>query len=96
MAKLFVINLEKLSDDGYKMKANGNSVDNITHVQLRYTPFTVSEATQGAFVTGATSTVEFSIADGDIEKAMKLYTKTASTDYVENKTFGGTNGRQLY
>jgi len=92
------INLERLSGDGYKMNANSPTASTpsyITHAQLRYTPFTSSEAIQGTFVTGALSTVEFSVTGGNLTRLLKLYTSTDGTTYTENKSWGGTNGVQL-
>ncbi len=53
---IVIVNLERLSGDGYKMNANSPLVtppSYIKYAQLRYTPFTSAEAIQGTFVTGA-------------------------------------------
>lgn len=89
------INLERLSGDGYKMNANNPTASTpsyITHAQLRYSPFTSSEAIQGAFVTGANSTVEFDVTGNNLYVPLKLYTSLNGTTYTEDKTYGGTNG----
>jgi hypothetical protein len=93
-----IINLEKLSDDGYKMPCNTPSVsslDNVTHAQLRYTPFTSSEAIQGAFVSGENSLVEFTVTGLNLLKPLKLFTSTDGTTYTQKKSYGGTNGKRL-
>lgn len=89
------INLERLSGDGYKMNANNPTASTpsyITHAQLRYSPFTSSEAIQGAFVTGAYSTVEFDVTGANLTRYLKLYTSTDGTTYNEVKSWGGTDG----
>jgi len=89
------INLERLSGNGYKMNANSPTASTpsyITHAQLRYSPFTSSEAIQGAFVTGANSTVEFDVTGNNLYVPLKLYTSLNGTTYTEDKTYGGTNG----
>lgn len=100
MAQIEVVNLEKLSATaGYKMPANDPeavSPDNITHAQLRKSPFGSGQATQGTAVSGENSTFEFSIADNDADELFKLYVSTDGTNYTENKTYGGTNGRNPF
>jgi len=89
------INLERLSGDGYKMNANNPTASTpsyITHAQLRYSPFTSSEAIQGAFVTGANSTVEFDVTGANLTRYLKLYTSVDGTTYNEVKSWGGTDG----
>lgn len=89
------INLERLSGDGYKMCANNplaENLSNITHAQLRYTPFTSSQSVQGTFVTGSNSTVEFNLVGTNITRFMKLYVSTNGSTYGEVKSWGGTNG----
>jgi len=99
MATTFIQNLEKLNTSGVKMPANTPSAvspDNITHCQLRYTPFGSEQAIQGTVVTGENSTFAFSIPDGQIAYVWKLYTSTDGTTYSENKTFGGSSGKALF
>lgn len=93
-----VINLEKLSRDGFKQPANDpNKItpDNITHAQLRYNTFTSSYVIQGTAVSGSNSTFEFNVTS-DIQYSLyKLYCSTDGTNYNEWKSYGGTNGRTL-
>lgn len=92
-----IINLDKLSNDGYKQPANdptSNTPDNITHAQLRYNTFTSSYAIQGVVVTGASSTFEFDIT-GITYTLFKLYVSTDGTTYTEKKSYGGSLGKTL-
>ena len=94
-----VINLEKLSNDGYKQPANdptSSTPDNITHAQLRYNTFTSSYVIQGVAVTGASSTFEFTVSDALFYWKFKLYTSTDGTNYTEKKSYGGSAGRHLF
>lgn len=93
-----IINLERLSGDGYKMCANNplaENLSNITHAQLRYAPFTNSQAIQGTFVANSNSTVEFDVIGQNLIRLMKLFVSTNGTNYAEVKSWGGTNGVQL-
>lgn len=92
-----VINLEKLSNDGYKQPANDpneSTPDNITHCQLRYNTFTSSYVIQGVAVTGSSSTFEFDIT-GITYTLFKLYVSTDGTTYTEKKSYGGSLGKTL-
>ena len=94
-----VINLEKLSNDGYKQPANdptSSTPDNITHAQLRYNTFTSSYVIQGVAVTGASSTFEFTVSDALFYWKFKLYTSTDGTNYTEKKSYGGSLGKHLF
>lgn len=91
-----VINLEKLSADGFKMPANTpneSSLDNITHAQLRYDTYSSPNIIQGAVVSGENSTFVFTVTE--TREDYKLYTSTNGTTYTENKLFGGANGTQI-
>lgn len=93
-----VINLEKLSNDGYKQPANDpneSTPDNITHCQLRYNTFTSSYVIQGVAVTGSSSTFEFTIASTLGYSLFKLYTSTDGTTYTEKKSYGGSLGKTI-
>lgn len=101
MAQIEVINIEKLSEaQGYKMPANTPSAvapDNITHAQLRKSPFAVGDlVAQGTAVSGENSTFEFSVADGDADELLKLYVSTDGSTYTEKKTYGGANGKNPF
>lgn len=92
---IVIVNLERLSGDGYKMNANSPLVtppSYIKYAQLRYTPFTSAQAIQGTFVTGAYSTVEFDVTGANLTRYLKLYTSTDGTTYNEVKSWGGTDG----
>ena len=93
-----VVNLEKLSNDGYKMPANNPSValpENIQYGQLRYDNFLPPNVIQGTFVSGKTSTIEFTILDSLLIWDFKLFLSTDGVSYSEEKTFGGTSGKKL-
>ena len=93
-----VVNLEKLSNDGYKMPANNPSValpENIKYGQLRYDNFLSPNVIQGTFVSGKTSTIEFTILDSLLIWDFKLFLSTDGVSYSEEKTFGGTSGKKL-
>lgn len=100
MAQDYIHNFDKLSSQGYKQPANNPdevSPDYLTHCQLRYSPFTSSEAIAGTVVTGETSTFVFSIPDGNITSTFKMYVSTDNgTTYTEDKTFGGSSGKKLF
>lgn len=99
MAQTFIHNFEKVSPLGYKQPANDPneaSPDYITHAQLRYSPFTSSEAIAGSVVSGANSTFSFSIEDAQIAYTFKMYYSTDGTTYNEDKTFGGSSGKKLF
>ncbi len=99
MAQIEIINLRKLSSaQGYVMPANTPglaSADNITHAQLRKSPFS-SVLAQGTLVSGQTSTFEFSIPDADADELLKLYVSTDGSTYTEDATYGGTNGKNPF
>jgi len=93
-----IINLERLSGDGYKMCANNplaENLSNITHAQLRYAPFTSSQAIQGAFVVNSNSTVEFEVTGQNLIRLIKLFVSTNGTNYAEVKSWSGTNGKRI-
>ena len=99
MAQTFIHNFDKVSPLGYKQPANdpnAASPDYITHAQLRYSPFTSSEAIAGSVVSGANSTFSFSIEDAQIAYTFKMYYSTDGTTYTEDKTFGGADGKKLF
>ena len=99
MAQTFIHNFDKVSPLGYKQPANdpnAASPDYITHAQLRYSPFTSSEAIAGSVVSGANSTFSFSIEDAQIAYTFKMYYSTDGTTYNEDKTFGGADGKKLF
>ncbi len=99
MAQTFIHNFDKVSPLGYKQPANdpnAASPDYITHAQLRYSPFTSSEAIAGSVVSGANSTFSFSIEDAQIAYTFKMYYSTDGTTYNEDKTFGGSSGKKLF
>lgn len=101
MAQIEVVNLEKLSSaQGYKMPANtpgAVSPDNITHAQLRKSPFADGNlVAQGTAVSGENSTFQFSVADGDADELLKLYVSTDGSTYTERKTYGGANGKNPF
>ena len=94
-----VINLEKLSNDGYKQPANDpneSTPDNITHAQLRYNTFTSSYVIQGVAVSGSSSTFEFTVSDALFYWKFKLYVSTDGTTYTEKKSYGGSAGKHLF
>jgi len=94
-----VVNLEKLSVDGFKQPANSvaaNTPNNITHAQLRYDNWLSPNLIQGVFVSAANSTVEFTVSDSLLVWTnFKLFTSTNGVDYTENKSFGGSSGKDL-
>lgn len=93
-----IINLDKLSNDGYKQPANdptSNTPDNITHAQLRYNTFSSSYVIQGVIVTGSSSTFEFTVPAFLKYSLFKLYVSTDGTTYTEKKSYGGSTGRTL-
>lgn len=100
MAKPYVIPLiTKTNSSGYLMPANTPALvapDNITHAQLRYSPFSASEVVQGTFISGKNSSIEFSVSDAQLNEPFKLYTSTDGTTYTEDESFGGTNGTTLF
>ena len=95
-----IINLEKLSNDGFKQPANNPGVatpDNITHAQLRYNTFSSSYVVQGSAIYNSSSTFEFDISYAIINNysLFKLYVSTDGTTYTEKKSYGGTTGKTL-
>lgn len=93
-----IINLDKLSNDGFKQPANdptSNTPDNITHAQLRYNTFSSSYVIQGVVVTGSSSTFEFTVPAFLQYSLFKLYVSTDGTTYTEKKSYGGSTGRTL-
>lgn len=93
-----IINLDKLSNDGFKQPANdptSNTPDNITHAQLRYNTFSSSYVIQGVIVTGSSSTFEFTVPAFLKYSLFKLYVSTDGTTYTEKKSYGGSTGRTL-
>lgn len=93
-----IINLDKLSNDGFKQPANdptSNTPDNITHAQLRYNTFSSSYVIQGVVVTGSSSTFEFTVPAFLKYSLFKLYVSTDGTTYTEKKSYGGSTGRTL-
>jgi len=93
-----LVNLDKLSNDGYKQPANdptSSTPDNITHAQLRYNTFTSSYVIQGVFVVGSSSSVEFTVPATIQYSLFKLYTSTNGITYTEDKSYGGSSGRTL-
>jgi len=92
-----IINLERLSGDGYKMCANDPlavTLSNITHARL-VNASDSSDYVQGSFVTNSNSTVEFDVTGSKLITPLKLYVSTNGTTYGEIKSWGGTNGVQL-
>ncbi len=99
MAQVTLANIDKLSPaQGYRMPANNPNAaapDNITHAQLRITPFNGSTANtywQGTVVSGENSSFEFSVPDAYVANLFKLYVSTDGTNYYEKKTYGGSSG----
>lgn len=93
-----IVNLTRLSGDGYLMNANNPlqiNLSYITHAQLRYGTFTGSEAIQGTFVENSNSCVEFEVIGHSLIKPLKLYASTNGTSYTEIKTYGGADGIPL-
>lgn len=95
-----IINLEKLSNDGFKQPANNPGVatpDNITHAQLRYNTFSSSYVVQGSAIYNSSSTFEFDISYAIINNysLFKLYVSTDGTTYTEKKSYGGEDGKTL-
>jgi len=101
MAQIEIVNVRKLSPaQGYVMPANTpglSSADNITHAQLRKSPFAVGDlVAQGTLVSGQTSTFEFSVPDADADELLKCYVSTDGSTYTEDATYGGTNGKNPF
>lgn len=95
---MIIENLEKYSDDGFKQSANSltaSSPDNITHVRFYYDSFSGSDYIQGTFVNGNNSTVEFD-PSGVIFTKFKLFTSTDGVNYTERKSFGGSEGKDIF
>jgi len=95
---MIIVNLDKYSSDGFKQSANSltaTSPDNITHARLYYDSFTGSDYIQGAFVVGKNSTLEFDNSGVSFTK-YKLFESTDGVTYTENKTYGGTEGRDEF
>jgi len=95
---MIIVNLDKYSADGFKQSANSlvaTSPDNITHARLYYDSFTGSDYIQGAFVVGKNSTLEFDNSGVSFTK-YKLFESTDGVTYTENKTYGGTEGRDEF
>lgn len=95
-----IINLEKLSRDGFKQPANNPATsipDNITHAQLRYNDFSSSNIIQGTAVYNYPSTFEFEISSAvtNSYQLFKLFTSDDGTTYSENKSYGGDDGISL-
>lgn len=86
-----IINLEKLDRDGRKMPANSPNIatpDNITHCQLRSSTLTV----QGVAVANYPNTFGVDITVSGI---YKLYKSTDGTNYYEDKSYGGDDGKEI-
>ena len=86
-----IINLEKLDRDGRKMPANSPNIatpDNITHCQLRSSTLTV----QGVAVANYPNTFEVNIT---VSGVYKLYKSTDGTNYYEDKSYGGDDGKEI-
>lgn len=92
-----IINLERLSGDGYKMCANNplaENLSNITHARL-VNASNSADYVQGTFVTGSNSTVEFDVTGQKLITPLKLYVSTNGSTYGEVKSWGGTNGKKV-
>lgn len=96
---IVVVNLETLDRDGKKIPSNNPTADSlsaVTHVQLRYDDHEDPNIIQLTNVSGENSTFE-----GDVDEDLliwdnfKLFTSEDGTNYTENKTWGGTNGKPL-
>lgn len=95
---MIVVNLEKYNDDGFKQSANSltaSSPDNVTHARLYYDSFAGSDYIQGTFVSGNNSTVEFDASEITFTQ-FKLFTSTDGVTYTERKTFGGSDGLDIF
>jgi hypothetical protein len=95
---MIIVNLDKYSADGFKQSANSlvaTSPDNITHARLYYDSFAGTDFIQGAFVVGKNSTLEFDNSGVSFTK-YKLFESTDGVTYTENKTYGGTEGRDEF
>lgn len=91
--------ITKVNASGYLMPANTPALlapDNITHAQLRYSPFGTGQAVQGTFISGQNSSIEFSIPDLQVNEQFKLYLSEDGTNYDEDETFGGASGIKLF
>lgn len=100
MAVIEIINLEKLSRDGFKQPTNdpsASSPDKVTHAQLRYNDFSTTYKIQGTAVYNSSSTFEFSVSSAisNAYSLYKLFVSTDGTNYTEDKSYGGTSGRTL-
>jgi len=91
-----IVNIDKLSDDGFKQPANNPDLinpDNIKYSQLRYNTFASNQAVQGVAVVGSSSTFAFDISSSIPYTLFKLYKSTDGITYNEDKSYGGEIGR---
>lgn len=95
-----IINLEKLSRDGFKQPANNPASaipDNIKYAQLRYNDFTSNYIIQGTAVYNNPSTFEFEISTPvtNSYNLFKLYVSLDGINYEVDNSYGGDDGKTI-